>query len=180
VEPVQVLEQPDQRSLRGLKNAGKIIYAQGDERCDHRQASERSCRPLPGLPASPPHRFINSHLVIFRQLVESEPASTDALGDDALQTDRSPAADEEDVGRVEGNGSRRFLSAFRSHNGDHALEHLEHGLLDVEHHVLGDAIKTRHLTKTRYPSGTGASMLLILSDVPITEHEIQKMARSMT
>jgi hypothetical protein len=47
---------------------------------------------------------ISRHRVIFGQLIESEAALTDSLGDDVRQTDEGPAADEEDVGRVEGKG----------------------------------------------------------------------------
>jgi hypothetical protein len=37
--------------------------------------------------------------------MESETALIEPLGDDVLQIDKGPAADEEDVGRVEGNAA---------------------------------------------------------------------------
>jgi hypothetical protein len=44
--------------------------------------------------AAPPCEPINPHLVIFRHLSESETALIEPLGDDVLQTDKGPAADE--------------------------------------------------------------------------------------
>jgi hypothetical protein len=60
---------------------------------------------------------ISRYLVIFRQLIESEAALTDSLGDDVLQTDEGPAADEEDVGRV--GGKWGLLRAHEAALGGH-------------------------------------------------------------
>jgi hypothetical protein len=127
---------------------------------------------------SPHCQPIGSYLVILRQLIESETASDEPPGDDASQTDKSPAADDEDVGRLERNVGllRAQVAALWWHRGERTFESLQEGMLDAEPHVLGDAIKTRHFTKTRYPEETGASMLLIVDHEPITEQKIQSMA----
>jgi hypothetical protein len=51
----------------------------------------------------PPWRPFSIHLANFIQLIEPETAHAEPLGDDVLKTDDGPAADREDVGRVEGN-----------------------------------------------------------------------------
>jgi hypothetical protein len=51
----------------------------------------------------PSKQPINSYLAIFRHLIEPETATAEPHGDDVLKTYKRPAADEEDVGRVERN-----------------------------------------------------------------------------
>jgi hypothetical protein len=70
--------------------------------------------------------------------MESETALIEPLGDDVLQIDEGPAADEEDVRRVEGNFGlhRAFEAAKRWHRGDRAFQRLEQRTLDAKPHVL--------------------------------------------
>jgi hypothetical protein len=89
------------------KVRGKIIHAKGIEHCDHLQPSS-NLRKQPEryhvVRLSQSQQPISRYLVIFGQLIESEAALTEPLGDDVLKTDEDPAADEENVGRVEGKG----------------------------------------------------------------------------
>ena len=85
-----------------------------------------------------PQQPISSHLAVFRHLTEPEPTPPKPLGDDVFQTHERPAADEQDVGRVEGDARlrRMLVAALRRHRGDRAFEHLQEGVLDAESHVL--------------------------------------------
>ena len=60
-----------------------------------------------------PQQPIIRHLAVFRHLTEPEPTPPEPLGDDVFQPDKSPAADEQDVGRVEGDAwlSRMLIAA---------------------------------------------------------------------
>jgi hypothetical protein len=53
----------------------------------------------------PPWQPFSIHLAIFGHLIETKAAPSEPLGDDVLQIDEGPAADEEDVRRVEGNAA---------------------------------------------------------------------------
>ena len=73
-----------------------------------------------------PQQPISRHLAVFGHLTEPEPAPPETLGDDVFEPDERPAADEQDVGRVEGDAwlSRMLVAALRWHRGDRAFEHL--------------------------------------------------------
>ena len=67
-----------------------------------------------------PQQPISRHLAVFRHLTEPEPTPPEPLGDDVFQPHERPAADEEDVGRVEGDAwlLRVLIAALRWHRGD--------------------------------------------------------------
>ena len=139
VEPDQLPELLDQRPLRGLKNPGEIIHAKGIQRGDHRQPPDDlgdQAERFEVFRLHLPQQPISRHLAVFGHLTEAKPAPPEPLGDDVFQPDERPAADEQDVGRVEGDAwlSRMLIAALRWHRGDRAFEHLQEGVLDAESH----------------------------------------------
>ena len=119
-----------------MKNPGEIINAQGIQRRDHRQPPDdlRDQAELfevfwLDLPQQP----ISRHLAVFGHLTEPEPTPPETIGDDLFQPHERPAADEQDVGRVEGDARllRMLIAARRRHRGDRAFEKLEQAVLDA-------------------------------------------------
>ena len=95
----------NQRILRSLKNPGEVVHAQGIKGRYHWQSPDY-VRDQPelfevfGLDLA--QQPISRHLAVFRHLTEAEPTPPETLGDDVFQPHKCPAADEQDVGRVEG------------------------------------------------------------------------------
>ena len=67
-----------------------------------------------------PQQPISRHLAVFGHLTEAKTAPPEPLSDDAFEPDERPAADEQDVRRVEGNAwlSRMLIAARRRLRGD--------------------------------------------------------------
>ena len=130
VEPDQFPELLNQRPLRRLKNPGEVVHAKSIQRRDHWQ-------PPDDLGDQPkrfevfrlhlPQQPISRHLAVFGHLTEPEPTPPEPLGDDVFEPDERPAADEQDVRRVEGDAwlSRMLIAALRWHRGDRAFEKLQ-------------------------------------------------------
>jgi hypothetical protein len=109
VKPDEIPELLDQRSLHGMKTPKEVIHSQFVQRSNHRQSpnqipdqAERYQIPRRQLP----QLSISRNLEIFRQLTETQTAPAEPLRDDVHQTDERPAADEQDVRRVEGSDPR--------------------------------------------------------------------------
>ena len=62
-----------------------------------------------------PQQPISRHLAVFGHLTEPEPTPPEPLGDDVFEPDERPAADEQDVRRVEGDAwlSRMLIAALQ-------------------------------------------------------------------
>ncbi len=123
MEPHQLPELLNQRILRRMKNPGEIINAQSIEWGDHRQppddlGDQPECFEVFRLHLS--QQPISHHLAVFGQLTEPEPTPPEPLGDNLFQTHKRPAADEQDIARVEGHAwlSRMLITALRWHPGD--------------------------------------------------------------
>ena len=112
----------NQRILRHLKNPSEVVQAKGIERGNHREPpDELGNQPelfevfWLDLPQEP----ITHHLAVFRHPTEAKTAPPETLGDDVFQPDECPAADEQDIGRVEGDaGLCRMLPASLGRNRD--------------------------------------------------------------
>jgi hypothetical protein len=86
-----------------------------------------------------PSNGISSHLALSSQLIEAKPTSPEPLGDDFLQPHKRPAADEEDIRRVEGDTRllKMLETAMRWHRCDCAFQHLEQSMLDTLPQIFG-------------------------------------------
>ena len=141
MEPDQLPELLDQRPLRGLKNPSKVVHAESIQRGDHRQPPDDlrdQAERFEVFRLHLPQQPISSHLAVFRHLTEAKAAPPEPFGDDLFQAHERPAADEQDVGRVEGDAwlSRMLIAALRWHRGDRAFEHLQQGVLDAQPQIL--------------------------------------------
>ena len=88
-----------------LKNPGEVVHAKSIQRRDHRQPPDDlgdQAERFEVFRLDLPQQPIIRHLAVFGHLTEPEPAPPEPLGDDVFQPDERPAADEQDVGRVEG------------------------------------------------------------------------------
>ena len=85
-----------------------------------------------------PQQPISRHLAVFGHLTEPEPTSPEPFGDDLFQPDECPSADEQDVGRVEGDAGLLWMliAALRWHRGDRAFDELQEALLDAQPQIL--------------------------------------------
>ena len=119
----QFSELLDQRPFRELKNPGEVFHAQGIEWGDHGQPPDDlgdQAELFEVFRLDLPQQPISRHLAVFRHLTEPEPTPPEPLGDDVFQTHERPAADEQDVGRVEGDAwlsgaySRPQVAPWRS------------------------------------------------------------------
>jgi len=124
-----------------LKNSGEILNAKNIERGNHRQPPDDLRDHAERFEVFRLHlteQSFRTHLAVFRHLTEAEAAPPKPLGDDVVQPDECPAADEQDGRRVEGDAwlSRMLIAALRWHRGDRAFEQLQKGVLDAEFHVL--------------------------------------------
>ena len=81
-------------------------------------------------------------LLGLRLAAEADGLAADPAGDDVLEPDEGPAADEQDVGRVHLDVLLLgvLAAALRRHVGDGAFEHLQEGLL---HPFAGDVAGDR-------------------------------------
>ena len=124
-----------------LKNRGKVFDAKSIQGRYHRQPPDHLgdqpvCFQVFWLHL--PEQPISRHLAVFSHLTEPKPTPPKPLGDDLLQTHERPTADEQDVGRVEGNARlhRVLVAALRRHRGDRAFQHLQEGVLDALPQIL--------------------------------------------
>jgi len=89
-----------------LKNPSELFHAKSIQRRYHRQPSDHLRDQPEGFQVFRlhlPQQPISSHLAVFRHLTEAETTPPEPLGDNVFQPNEGPAADEQDVGRVEGN-----------------------------------------------------------------------------
>ena len=112
-----------------MKNPGEIVHAQGIERGDYGQPPDdlgNQPEPFEVFRLHLSKQPISRHLAVFRHLTEAEAAPPETHGDDLFQTYERSAADEQDVGRVEGDAGllRVLVAAKRWHSGDRAFEKL--------------------------------------------------------
>src|SRR5271166_4983021 len=118
VEPHEFPKLLDQRPFRRMKNPGKVIDSQSIQRGDHRQPTDDLGDQPEGFEVfwlALPQQAISRHLAVFGHLTEAKTASPETLGDDVFEPDKCPAADEQDVRRVEGDAwlSRMLIAARR-------------------------------------------------------------------
>ena len=149
-----------------MKNPGEIVHAQGIERGDYGQPPDdlgNQPEPFEVFRLHLSKQPISRHLAVFRHLTEAEAAPPETHGDDLFQTYERPAADEQDVGRVEGDAGllRVLVAAKRWHSGDRAFEKLQEGVLNAQTQILSGS-------PTRLPSVD----LVDVDDAPLSGFQV--------